>query len=185
MPRKENVETVKKLKTLIGEASGIYFADCSNVKAKDISLLRRSLRESEVMTKVVKNRLALLAFKELGLENPIQSFLSGPTSLILTKQDPVIPARIIKELTKKFAEFKIKGAYFDSTVFPADQFNYLASLPTRPELQALLVGVLNQPLQGFVMILDNLLSKFVVALQEIRQKKEQEPAKETTQEQNE
>ena len=171
MPRKENLETVKKLKAIINEASGIYFADCSKVKAKDISMLRRRLKEFEVMTKVVKNRLVLLAFKELGLENPIHSFLSGPTSLILTKQDPVMPARIIKELTKKFAEFKIKGAYFDSTVFPADQFNYLANLPTRPELQASLVGVLNQPLQGIVMMLDSLLFKLVVALQEIQQKK--------------
>ena len=184
MPRKENVETVKKLKTLISEASGIYFADCSNVKAKDISLLRRRLREFEVMTKVVKNRLALLAFKELGLENPIHPFLSGPTSLILTKQDPVMPAKIIKELTKKFAAFKIKGAYFDSTVFPAEQFNYLANLPTRPELQASLVVVLNQPLQGIVMVLDNLLCKFVLTLEEIGQKKELEPAQETAQEQN-
>lgn len=182
MPRKENLETVKKLKAIISEASGIYFADCSNVKAKDISILRRRLREFEVMTKVVKNRLALLAFKELGLENPIHSFLSGPTSLILTKQDPVIPARIIKELTKKFAEFKIKGAYLDSTVFPADQFNYLANLPTRPELQASLVGVLNQPLQGIVLVLDNLLNKLVITLQEIKQKKE--PAEVTVKEQS-
>ena len=171
MPRKENLETVKKLKTIISEASGIYFADCSNVKAKDISILRRRLREFEVMTKVVKNRLALLAFKELGLENPIHPFLSGPTSLILTKQDPVMPARVIKELTKKFAQFKIKGAYFDSTIFPADQFNYLANLPTRPELHASLVGGLNQPLQGIVMMLDSLLFKLVGALQEIQQKK--------------
>lgn len=175
MPRKENVELVKRLKTVISEASGIYFADCSKVKAKDMSFLRRRLRESEVKTKVVKNRLALLVFKDLGIEDSIRSFLSGPTSLMVTKQDPVLPARLIKELTKKFADFKIKGAYFDSTVFPADQFSYLANLPTRPELQAILVGVLNQPLQGIVLVLDNLLIKLVNTLQEIEQKRESDP----------
>lgn len=172
MPRKENVESLKKLKTIISEASGIYFADCSKVKAKDMSFLRRRLRESEVKTTVIKNRLALLAFKELGIEDSIRSFLSGPTSLMVTKQDPVLPARLIKELTKKFVDFKIKGAYFDSMVFPADQFNYLANLPTLPELQATLIGVLNQPLQGIAIVLDNFLIKLITTLQEIEKKKE-------------
>jgi large subunit ribosomal protein L10 len=125
---------------------------------------------------VVKNRLAILAFKELGYIESVRSFLTGSTSLIITRQDPISPAKLIKDLTKKFAELKIKGAYFDSTVFPAEQFNYLANLPTRPELQVTLVGVLNQPIYGIVVVLDNLLCKLVVTLEEISQKKPNEEA---------
>jgi large subunit ribosomal protein L10 len=176
VPRKENIETIKKLKTVISEASGIYFADSSKVKAKDMATLRRRLKESQVVTKVVKNRLAILAFKELGYNESVRSFLTGSTSLIITRQDPITPAKLIKDLTKKFAELKIKGAYVDSTVFPAEQFNYLANLPTRPELQATLVWVLNQPIYGIVAVLDNLLSKLVVTLEEISQKKPNEEA---------
>ena len=182
MPKKEKLESVKKLKIMLSEASGIYFADCSKVKGKDISVLRHRLRESEIMTKVVKNRLALLAFKELGFDDSIKTFLTGPTSLIVTNQDSITPARLIKELAKKLTEIKIKGAYADKTIFTAEQFNLLANLPTRLELQATLVGVLNQPIQAIVFILDNLLGNLFFTLEAISQKKE--PSEKIAKEQN-
>lgn len=172
MPKKEKIETVQKLKKVLTEASGVYFADCSKVKAKEISTLRNRLRESDVVTKVVKNRLAFLAFKELGFDDSIRNFLTGPTALIITTQDSITPARVLKELIKKFAKIKIKGAYVDRTIFPAEQFNVLANLPTRPELQATLVWVLSQPMQGIVFILNNLLANLVFSLDVISHKKE-------------
>jgi large subunit ribosomal protein L10 len=172
VPKKEKLETVQQLKKVLADASGVYFTDCSKVKANEIATLRYRLRESDVVTKVVKNRLALLAFKELGFDDSIRPFLIGPTSLIITTKEPITPARVLKELMKKFAAIKIKGAYIDKTVFAAEQFNLLANLPTRPELQATLVGVLHQPIQGVVFILDNLLANLVFSLDAISQKKE-------------
>lgn len=172
MPKQEKLETVQKIKKVLTQASGVYFADCSKVKAKEISTLRHRLRESDVVTKVVKNRLAYLAFKELGFDDSVRNFLIGPTSLIIATRDPITPARILKELMKKFADIKIKGAYVDRTIFPAEQFNILANLPTQPELQATLVWVLSQPLQGIVFVLDNLLASLVFSLDAISHKKE-------------
>ena len=173
MPRKENIDKVEKIKTLIGKASAIYFADCSQVNANDMSILRGRLRESVIVTKVVKNRLALLAFKDLGFDDAIRPFLTGPTSLIVTTEDPILPARLIKEMTKKFTEIKIKGAYFDDTIFSAEQFDFLANLPARPELQVTLVQILAQPVVGLVILLENLIVDLIFILEQLKKKKEQ------------
>lgn len=164
------IDNVQKLKVLLSNASGIYFADYSKAKAKDITDLRQKLREVTVMTKVVKNRLAFLAFKELGFDESVRGFLTGPTALFLTTADPITPAKLLKDLTKKFAEIRIKGAYVENTIFTAEQFNYLANLPTRGELETTLVGVLAGPIYGLVMTLDGLFAQLVLTLEAIGQK---------------
>ncbi|MEO0093119.1 MAG: 50S ribosomal protein L10 [candidate division WOR-3 bacterium] len=174
MPKKEKVETVQKLKILLESATGIYFADCSRIKAKELSDLRHQLRTAAITTKVIKNRLAFLAFKELGFADSIRNFLTGPTALITTTQDPIKPARMLKDLMKKFTEIKIKGAYVEKTIFGAEQFGYLANLPTRPELETSLVTTLLQPLYGIVMALNGLLNNMVFTFEAISRKKTDE-----------
>lgn len=172
MKKIEKFKTVEKLKNLLKSATGIYFADLSKVKAKDIADLRQRFLENAVTVKVVKNRLAILAFRELGFDSTVKSFLTGPTTLILSTQDPITPARLLKDLIKKLTEIKIKGAYIDQTIFSSEQFDYLANLPSRPELETSLVSVLSRPLYDLVMVLDGLLANLIFTLKAILQKKE-------------
>jgi len=69
---------------------------------------------------------------------------------------------------KKMAALKVKGAYLDRVLYPANRFDFIAGLPTKNELRGEVVGVLQGPIYGLVMTLDGLLSEFVWVLDQVK-----------------
>ena len=168
MPKQVKIDAVTSLKDKIGKASALYFIDFTKLAANDFNTLRRKLGESKVTVRVVKNRLALRALTESGVPADIEKLLTGPTSLVFAVDDPVAPARTIREQMKKMAALKVKGAYLDRVLYPANRFDFIAGLPTKNELRGEVVGVLQGPIYGLVMTLDGLLSEFVWVLDQAK-----------------
>ena len=168
MPKQAKVDAVAGLKDRIGKASALYFIDFTKLAANDFNTLRRKLGDSKVAVRVVKNRLALRALIESGVPADIEKLLIGPTSLVFAGDDPVAPARTIREQMKKMAALKVKGAYLDRVLYPADRFDFIAALPTKNELRGEIVGVLQGPIWGLVMSLDGLLSELVWVLDQVK-----------------
>jgi large subunit ribosomal protein L10 len=168
MPKQVKIDAVAGLKDKIGKASALYFIDFTKLAANDFNTLRRKLGESKVTVRVVKNRLALRALTESGVPAEIEKLLTGPTSLVFAGDDPVAPARTIREQMKKMAALKVKGAYLDRVLYPANRFDFIAGLPTKNELRGQVVGVLQGPIYGLVITLDGLLSEFVWVLDQVR-----------------
>jgi large subunit ribosomal protein L10 len=167
MVANEKVLKFDSIKKLVTDAKAIYFADCSRIKATEITGLRHKLSGINVKVKVVKNRITKKALNESGIEG-IEGFLTGPTALILSYDDPLTPAKMLKDFGKKNANLKIKGAYLDNLVYLANQFDYLANLPSKPELLNDLVGCLSQPVSGLVFVLEALIRQFVSGLEELK-----------------
>jgi large subunit ribosomal protein L10 len=168
MPKQEKLDAVAGLKEEIGRASALYFVDFTKLGANDFNALRRRVGESKGSVKVVKNRLALRALTESGVPAEVAGLLEGPTSMVFAGEDPVAPARVIREQMKKMAALKVKGAYVDRTLYPANRFDFIAGLPTKHELRGQVVGVLQAPIWQLVMTLDGVLSELVWVLGEIR-----------------
>jgi large subunit ribosomal protein L10 len=168
MPKQVKVDAVAALKDKVGKASALYFIDFTKLAANDFNTLRRKLGESKVAVRVVKNRLALRALTESGVPADIEKLLTGPTSLVFAGDDPVAPARTIREQMRKMAALKVKGAYLDRVLYQADRFDFIAALPTKTELRGQVVGVLEGPIWGLVMTLDGLLSELVWVLDQVK-----------------
>lgn len=168
MPKQVKIDEVTGLKERIGRASALYFFDFTKLPANDFNVLRRKLGESKVTVRVVKNRLALRALTESGVPADIEKLLTGPTSVVFAADDPVAPARTIREQMKKMAALKVKGAYLDQVLYAADRFDFIAGLPTKHELRGEVVGVLQGPIYGLVLTLDGLLSDLVWVLDQIK-----------------
>ncbi len=167
MAKEEKTKVVEELRDQIGRAQSIFFVDFTNVAANDFNELRRRAREKNLTVKVVKNTLALRALEESGVPRAIADILRGPTSLIFAPEDPVAPARLLKEAKEIVSGIKFKGAYLEKTIYPASQFELLATLPTKEDVRAQLVGLLSSPLSGLVGVLEGLLGELVWALEEI------------------
>jgi len=168
MPKQVKIDAVTSLKDKIGRASALYFFDFTKLAANDFNALRRKLRESNVAVRVVKNRLALRALTESGVPADIEKLLIGPTSVVFAADDPVAPARTIREQMKKMTALKVKGAYLDRVLYPASKFDFIAGLPTKNELRGEVVAVLQGPIYGLVMTLDGLLSELVWVLDQVK-----------------
>jgi large subunit ribosomal protein L10 len=176
MPKQEKVEQVAALKEQVSRASALYFLDFTGVAVNDFNTTRRRLRETGASVKVVKNRLALRALTESGVDEAVGKFLRGPTSLVMAGEDSVAPARVIKEVARKLEKLGFKGAYLDSTFYGPEQFDFLASMPNKQELRAQLVGVLSAPMTELALSLERMISDLVYVFEQLGERKGQAPS---------
>ncbi len=149
-------ELIEKLKS----AQAGVVVDYRGLTVEEDTNLRRKLREAGVEYKVVKNTLTRFAAKEVGLEG-IDEQLNGPTSIAISADDPVAPAKIISEFAKDNESLKIKAGFLDGNVISLDEINTLAKTPSRDTLIAQIMGSLNAPVSDLVRTLQALVDNGV------------------------
>lgn len=149
MPNKKNIEQVKDLSESLSRAKAVYFTEYHGLDVGDITKLRSEFYKVDVDYKVAKNTLIKLAAKDNKIE-VVDDLLKGSTALAIAYDEPVSPAKVIKEFKKDNDLPEVKGILFDGEFIPGAEYNRLADLPSKEELLAKLVAMLNSPLQKLV-----------------------------------
>jgi ribosomal protein L10 len=80
-------------------------------------------------------------------------------------------ARVLKDASQSYKEWKFKGAFIEQALYTAEQFDLLAAMPTKPELHGQLVGVLMGPLYQLAMVLEDIMGSFVRVLDEVKEQR--------------
>ena len=143
---------------LQGSVAGVI-VDYSGITVAEDTEMRRKLRESNVDYSVVKNTLLRFAINNAGLSE-LDSLLNGTTSLAVSVDDPVAPAKIIKEYADKLnGRFEIKGGFMDGKVIDLETVEALAKLPTRDVLLATVLGAFNAPIAAFARAVQAIVDK--------------------------
>ncbi|HDQ14560.1 MAG TPA: 50S ribosomal protein L10 [Sediminispirochaeta sp.] len=169
----EKTGAVQNLKEILEDSSDYIFANYRGLTVAQISELRNKLREEDTIFRVVKNRFAKIALKDLN-RPMVDDFLTGPTAIVLPRKDAGPAAKILVEFCKD-KPIEIKGGIIDGRVFSDGEVEAFSKLPTRDELIAKLMGTMNAPIQNFVYTLNAIPQKLVRVLQAVAdQKKEQE-----------
>ena len=109
--------------------------------------MRKALREADVEYKVLKNSLTGRACEEVGLGD-MKQYLTGMTAIAIGTNDPVAPAKVLKEYAEKIKSFQILAGYLDGAVVDANTVNTLADIPSKEVLIAKLLGSIKSPLYG-------------------------------------
>lgn len=147
---------IEKLKT----AQAGVLVDYRGLTVSEDTELRSKLREAGVEYKVVKNTLTRFAAKEVGFEE-LDEVLNGPTSLAISFEDPVAPAKVIFDFAKQNENLTIKAGFLDGKVISLDEIKTLASTPSRDTLIAKIMGSLNAPVSNLVRTLQALVDNGV------------------------
>ena len=155
-------EEVSKLAEKMKEPKLILLADYRGINVEDVTSLRTELRNVKAEYKVIKNNITKRALAECGIKG-LDEVLEGPTAVIMTCEDYLEPTKAIYNYSKNNDFYKIKGGVVEGKVLTAEEIITLAKLPSRQELLSMLAGSL----------LANI-SKFAVALEQVRVKKEAE-----------
>ena len=138
--------------------SGV-FVDYKGIKVTEDTELRVKMREANVDYSVVRNRLMKFAIKNVGFDD-LDSILNGTTSLAVSKDDPIAPAKIVKEFADKLPDyFEIKAGFMDGKVLTADEVKSIASIPALPVLQAQFLGTLLAPITSLAIVLKAIAEK--------------------------
>ena len=132
-----------------------------------ITELRRRLRERGIDYKVVKNRLALIAADQS--EKPeFKELMEGPTAIAFGYDEEVQDvAKVLSEYIKATrSPLQLRGGLLDGQVLTPHQVQVLASLPSKNELIAKLLGQLQSPITSLVNILSSPMRGLATALQQ-------------------
>ena len=148
MKSSEKQVIINNLQEQIDSYNHFYLADISGLNAENTSDLRRLCFSQEVKLVVVKNTLLRKALENSGKDaSELYDALKGNTSVMFTEQGNV-PAKLIKEFSKKHKKPVLKAAYVEESVYVgAEQLDALVAVKSKNELIADVVALLQSPMQ--------------------------------------
>lgn len=139
------------------EAGIIYLTDFTGLDVAAMTEFRDRLSERGLRYRVVKNTLMRRALEGLDLPD-IEEHLRGPTGLVLGDDDPVVPAKAVREFAKEHDERPVvKVGIVERRTVTQEEIGALAELPPRDRLLGSIAGSLTAGVAGIAGALDALL----------------------------
>ena len=139
---------VEEIKNLISSSKSIVLVDYKGISVSDDTVLRKELRTNNVVYKVIKNTLFKKACEQLGIEG-FDEALNGTTAFAFASEDETLAPRLVKNATKKYNTLTIKAGYYNGKAIDVKEVETLASIPSKEQLIAQLLYVLNAPIASF------------------------------------
>src|SRR5512140_1770402 len=170
MNREEKSQVVDDLTASIGQATNAFLIDFKGITVPQVTELRRQVREAHSSYVVVKNTLALIALKDSPMIE-LREHFTGPTAVAFNNTDAVALAKTLSKFAKDVPTVTFKGALLDGKVIPATQIEAIASLPSREELIAKLLYLMQSPIRGLVTVLSANIRNLAVVLDQIAKSK--------------
>ena len=150
---------VLEIKEKLEKAQGVVLADYQGLSVEEDTMLRKSLREAGVEYKVYKNTLVRRAAKEVGIAEFNDELLVGTNAIAFGYEDPVAPARILKEFMDSHPKMQLKMGVVEGEFYNESQIVEFANIPSREVLLAKLLGSLKAPMSNFAYLIDALIKK--------------------------
>ncbi|HVN48605.1 MAG TPA: 50S ribosomal protein L10 [Bacteroidota bacterium] len=171
MKRSEKEAIVAEVAERASRAVAMYFADFAKLTVAEETELRREFRKNGVEYTVVKNTLARKALETLSGYDRMFDKLVGPTGIAFSYDDPSAPAKIIKKFSEKSGKFQLKVAVVEKQIYDGSKLAQLASMPTRKEIIASILGSLQAPISGVVGAINAVPRDLVSVIDAIEKKK--------------
>ncbi len=141
---------VSEVSSKLSESSCTIVADYRGLNVKQVTELRKQLREAGVEFQVLKNTVVRRATAEAKLTE-LDQYLTGPTAVAFSKTDLVAAAKIITDFAKKNDKLSVKAGVVEGRVVDNAQIKALAELPSRDGLLSMLLSVLQAPMRNFAL----------------------------------
>lgn len=170
--------SLEQKQTVVSEISGelanaqaVIVAEYRGLGVGVLTDLRAKARRSGVYLRVLKNTLARRAVKDTPFAK-LSDQMVGPLMYGIAK-DPVGCAKVLADFAKVNEKFVIRGGAMPNTMMSAKDVKVLASMPSREELIAMLLGTMQAPVTKLVRTMNEVPGRFartLAALQDHRQK---------------
>jgi large subunit ribosomal protein L10 len=165
---------VAEVSAEVAKAQSVVIAEYRNLTVADMTDLRRKARGAGVYLRVVKNTLARRAVADTPFK-VLAEQMSGPLAYGISA-DPVAAAKVLSDYAKANDKLVIKGGAMANQVMSAKDVVRLASMPSREQLLAQLLGTMLAPVSKFVQTLNEVPGKFVRTLAAVHDSRERQSA---------
>jgi large subunit ribosomal protein L10 len=147
----EKKAVVAEVAAQVANAQTIAIAEYRGVEVTKLTVLRRQARESGVYLRVLKNTLVRRAVADTPFAG-LGEKMVGPLIYSISA-DPVAAAKVLNDFAKTNDKLVLKAGSYAGKVLDTEGVQALASIPSRDELLARLLGVMQAPVSGFAVVL--------------------------------
>lgn len=172
LTKEQKHEQSLELRDVLADVTTLFLLENEGLNVNDVNILRSQVRKTEATYKVVKNTVVRLAVEGTEMEG-ITPFLSGPKVLAYTSGDGVALAKVLKTFIKDHPELSFKHAYLEGQILEAEDVAKMADLPSRDELIARLLQMLQSPIRRLAVALNAPLQQFATVIAQIAEKTEE------------
>ena len=142
----KKAEAVKNVNAMLTEAQTAIVVDYRGLTVAEVTDLRKQLRDADVKMMVIKNKILQRAVEGTDYE-ALNDVFVGPTAIVLSNEDPIAPAKIIKKFADDHEALEVKGGFIEQSVKTLDEINEYATMPGREELLSMLASALQDPMR--------------------------------------
>ena len=161
---------VSEIVVQLGKAQAVIVAEYRGLDVGAVTDLRLKARKSGLYLRVLKNSLARRAVKGTPFEK-LSEQMTGPLIYGIS-QDPVAGAKVLSEFAKDNELFVIKGGAMANVLMSTKDVKALATMPSRDELLARLLGTMQAPIVKLVRTMNEVPGRFVRTLAAVLAAKE-------------
>jgi large subunit ribosomal protein L10 len=169
--RKE--EVVAEFTAALQEAEHVILTDYRGLNVKEMTELRRAVREAGGRLRVMRNSLFLRALAG-SEQSQLAELLIGPVAATFVSGDPATLLGAMTAFARRHEQLAFKGGWVDSRVYGAADMETLANLPPREELLATLLASLSAPVSQLAAVLQAIPRDLVLTLQALAAQKEEQ-----------
>ena len=147
--------------------------ECTGMPVNQITQLRKHLRDVQAHMHVVKNTLAIRAIEGTPLSS-LQSLFKGQLAVVIGYDDPVLAAKVLRDFIKNERcedKMVLRGGVLDGASLDSQRLAAVADLPSKNELMSMFLSVLQGPVRGLVVALNQIVRGLVGVLVSIQENK--------------
>ncbi len=151
-------QMVAELTEKIQAAPAGVIVNYSGITVADDTALRAALRKAGVSYSVYKNSITGRACEAAGYGD-LKEVLEGMTAIAVATDDPIAPAKVLKEYADKIESFELKGGFVEGKVLDKAGVEELAAIPPKPILIGKMLGSMQKSLYGLAYVLQAKIDK--------------------------
>ena len=163
-------DKVSLIKEKVDKAQVAIVTEYKGYSVEEITNLRRALQKEGGDYMVTKNTLAKLAIKGTPYE-VLAETLKGPIAIAFGFEDQVAPAKALSKFIKDTKKGEIIAAAMDGRLMTAAEAKALATLPSKEEIYAKMLGCVNSPATGIVGSINAVMASLTRAVAAVRDQK--------------
>jgi large subunit ribosomal protein L10 len=173
--REDKQQEVTSLSDKFGRAKAAFLVDYKGMDVESMVKLRKQLFPLKSEMKVVRNTLAIRALEShAGIKPALADKFVGTNAIVFAYEDPSAAAKALSKFGDEVEAFELKTGVMDGAPLDKAGIKYLATLPGKNELRAMMLGVLSAPMTKFLGTLQAVPGGFVRVLAAHKDKLPQE-----------
>lgn len=151
--RPEKQFLVDEINTHLEKSDYLFLANYKRATVFDIAELRSQLEKEKAEFHVIKNNLLKVAAKGFGYPE-LDEHLTGQNAIVIGGDNPSGVAKVLTKFFEKENKIEVKIGVLSNRKLEKSEVQTLAMLPPLESLRAQLLGLLNQPAQRMVFIIN-------------------------------